>query len=104
MRIRRQADPNVIATMANTERVKRREYRLVLDTGATYTIIPQFVQERMGHDDGWNSEHEVATGYGSNSRMYKASEPWEVSLGDGTNWMDWMVTQELYVWQKRLSR
>ncbi len=32
--------------------------------------------------------------------MFKTSEPWEVSLGDGVNWTDWMEIDELYVWQK----
>ncbi|CAG8588428.1 13333_t:CDS:2 [Ambispora gerdemannii] len=104
MRIRRKAYPNVIATMANIEQVKNRNYRLLLDTGATYTVVPKFVQERMGHSDGWSDMAIKVSGYGSNSRMFQIDEPWEVSLGDGVNWTEWMEIEELYVWQKYLSR
>src|SRR5205085_9908005 len=104
MRIRRKANPNVTATMANIERdTNNRNYRLLLDTGSTYTVIPQLVQKRMGHRVGWSSTPTLVTGYASNTRMFRISEPWEVSLGDGVNWTDWMEIDELYVWQKGIS-
>ncbi|CAG8642044.1 6363_t:CDS:2, partial [Paraglomus brasilianum] len=105
MRIRLKANPNVIATMANVEQdtKRKRKYRLILDTGATYTVVPQFIQKRMGHRAGWSTIATRATGYADDTMMFKASEPWEVSLGDGVNWTDWKETDQLYIWQKSAS-
>ncbi|CAG8601506.1 3584_t:CDS:2 [Ambispora leptoticha] len=104
MQIRKKANPNVIGIMSNIELDTsiNCKYRLLLDTGSTYTVIPQLVQKRMGTPAGWSVMPTLATGYASNTRMFKISEPWEVSLGDGVNWTDWMVIEELYLWQKGL--
>ncbi|CAB4442725.1 unnamed protein product [Rhizophagus irregularis] len=88
-----------IATKANIDK----DFRLVIDTGSTTsTIIPYFVRERVKDSDrGWDKHYQLA-GYGGGVNITPGYVSWEVSLGDGTNWTEWIETSELYCWQKKL--
>lgn len=35
-------------------------------------------------------------------RIYQVLIPWEVSLGDGVNWTEWIEPENLYCWQENL--
>ncbi|CAG8531909.1 4167_t:CDS:2 [Ambispora gerdemannii] len=72
MRIRNKANPNISATMANIERDNRnRNFRLVLDTGASYTVIPPLLRSRLPKRLGWSRLNSDATGYGGGNTMKK---------------------------------
>src|SRR5581483_7150631 len=75
------------------------EFRLIMDSGSTVTIIPYYIRLKMTYDYGWNTTPSRLNGYGSGLDVFKVSIPWEVSLGDGSNWTDWIETEELYCWQ-----
>ncbi|CAG8512468.1 1864_t:CDS:2 [Funneliformis mosseae] len=102
MRIRRKSDSNnEVATLANVDRdTNNRNFRLLIDSGSTMTILPHFIRERMNNDYGWSKFPIRSSGYGENVEIYKANIPWEVSLGDGVIWTDWIETDEIFSWQK----
>ncbi|CAG8545677.1 1709_t:CDS:2 [Ambispora gerdemannii] len=87
MRIRNKTNSSITATMTNIERDSY-NFRLILDIGATYTIIPRLLKANLPKRLGWSSRISFATGYGANNGMTKVSGLWEVSLGDGVNWTD----------------
>jgi hypothetical protein len=60
------------------------------------TIIPFFI--RNSH--GWDGVPSGTSGYGQNTGIYQVLTPWEVALGDGTNWTQWIETTNLYCWQE----
>ncbi|CAG8708152.1 10478_t:CDS:2, partial [Ambispora leptoticha] len=105
MRIRNKDKPDITATLANIERDNylNCNFRLVLDTGCTYTVVPQLLRAKLPSRAGWSAITTYPVGYGTNSKMNQVSVPWEVSLGDGVNWTDWIETEELYSWQKVVS-
>ncbi|CAB5358365.1 unnamed protein product [Rhizophagus irregularis] len=43
-------------------------------TGATTTIIPDFVRKKLSTRDGWNVSASKAGGYGAGARIFKASK------------------------------
>ncbi|CAI2183155.1 8466_t:CDS:2 [Funneliformis geosporum] len=105
MRIRKKDDlTNEVATMANIEwdTTNNRNFRLVVDSGSTSTVIPHFIREKMSNNDGWNTYPSEANGYGENVDMFQVSTSWEVSLGDGVSWTDWIETKDLFSWQKQV--
>ncbi|CAG8615793.1 16927_t:CDS:2 [Funneliformis caledonium] len=75
MRIRRKSDSNnEVATMANVDRdTNNRNFRLLIDSGSTMTIIPHFIRERMNNDYGWSKFPIRSSGYGENVEIYKAN-------------------------------
>ncbi|RHZ81592.1 hypothetical protein Glove_117g565 [Diversispora epigaea] len=95
MRIRNKADPTIQTIMANIEHDANRNFRLILDSGSTFTVIPHFIRRRLLNNTGWSSKGTNITSYGSGVRMYKISVPWEASL-------DWIELDELYSWQKNV--
>jgi len=107
MRIRRKNDPtNEIAIMTNIDQDKKnRNFRLVIDSGSTITIIPYFIRERMKNDSGWDTvPSKSIIGYGAKVKIYKVSTLWEVSLGDGVSWTDWIELKELFSWQRKVPK
>ncbi|PKK59268.1 hypothetical protein RhiirC2_857424 [Rhizophagus irregularis] len=104
MRIRKKVDRNDIAIIKNVERddMNNIDFRLILDSGAEITVIPFFIRTKMTYDYGWNTIPTRFNGYGSNLDIFKVSIPWEVSLGDGSNWTEWIETRELYCWQYKI--
>jgi len=83
--------------MANTEQ----NFRMVIDTGSTMTIIPNFVRQQLYNPkDGWERLSFSPDGYGDTAKLTQASREWLVCLGDGTNWSNWVRTRELYSWQR----
>ncbi|CAI2187835.1 289_t:CDS:2 [Funneliformis geosporum] len=93
IRIRRKNDPtNDIATMNNVDQdINNRNFRLILDSG-----------RRMMKDYGWSGLPSSTAGYGENTGIYQVLFPWEVSLGDGVNWTEWIETKNLYCWQENV--
>lgn len=53
-------------------------------------------------DRGWDKTLSTSAGYGGGVNIHQVMFPWEVSLGDGTNWTEWIETSELYCWQKKV--
>ncbi|CAI2177212.1 8652_t:CDS:2, partial [Funneliformis geosporum] len=69
--------------MANMEQ----DFRMVIDTGATMTVIPYFVRQRLYNPkDGWKRGSIYPAGYGNGAKVTQVSRDWLVCLGDGTNW------------------
>ncbi|CAG8745845.1 12907_t:CDS:2 [Funneliformis caledonium] len=82
--------------MANMEQ----GFRMVIDTGATMTVIPYFVRQQLYNPkDGWKRGSIYPAGYGNGAKVTQVSRDWLVCLGDGTNWSNWVRTSELYSWQ-----
>ncbi|CAG8756385.1 31567_t:CDS:2, partial [Racocetra persica] len=71
-------------------------YDSTLDTGAPETTLPFYVRRQLGKA-GWRNIHCYATGYGAPSRVFLASCPFLVSIGDSTNWTKWVQTDTLRV-------
>ena len=66
--------------MANTEQ----NFRMVIDTGSTMTIIPNFVRQQLYNPkDGWERLSFSPDGYGDTAKLTQASREWLVCLGDG---------------------
>ena len=83
--------------MANVEQ----GFRVVIDTGATMTVIPYSLRQKLySSKDGWRQTPIEASGYGAGAKIFKASRNWLICLGDGTNWSNWVRTNEIYTWQK----
>ncbi|RGB26598.1 hypothetical protein C1646_770225 [Rhizophagus diaphanus] len=83
--------------MANIEQ----GFRNVIDTGATMTVIPYFVREKLySRQEGWKNFPIEASGYGEGIKIFQASRDWYICLGDGINWSCWFKTNEIYSWQK----
>lgn len=85
--------------MANVEQ----GFRMIIDTGASSTIIPDFVRRKLSAKDGWNLNASKTGGYGSGVNIFKASKEWDICLGDGTNWSGWVRTKEIHSWQSNPS-
>ncbi|CAG8463480.1 89_t:CDS:2 [Diversispora eburnea] len=49
---------------------------------------------------GWNPSSRKARGYGAPSRIFIASVPFEVAIGDNNNWSKWVKTDTLKIWQR----
>jgi hypothetical protein len=76
-------------------------FRMVIDTGASMTTIPFFLRRRLQSPrEGWKTEYITATGYGEGIRLFQASRPWLVRIGNGNNWSNWHRTQEIFSWQR----
>src|SRR5437016_12188675 len=58
IRIRNKDRPDISATLANVERDDRikRDFRLVLDTGCAYTVVPQLLRARLPSRAGWGTD------------------------------------------------
>ncbi|GBC37746.1 uncharacterized protein OCT59_005627 [Rhizophagus irregularis] len=95
IRLRNTDDNLDEAGMANVEQ----GFRMIIDTGATTTVIPDFVRKKLSTRDGWNVSASKAGGYGAGARIFKASRDWEICLGDGKDWSGWVKTNEIYSWQ-----
>ncbi|RGB24478.1 hypothetical protein C1646_773055 [Rhizophagus diaphanus] len=68
-------------------------YRMVIDTGATMTIIPYLLRSRLQNaHSGWQIKTVRASGYGDGLKLHKASRDWLVCVGDGNNWSNWLRT------------
>ena len=87
------------AGMANVEQ----GFRMIIDTGATITIISDFVRKKLSDQGGWNTVASKAGGYGAGTKIFKALKEWEICLGDGSNWSGWVTTKEIYSWQSNPS-
>ncbi|CAG8809842.1 3923_t:CDS:2, partial [Dentiscutata erythropus] len=62
-------------------------FRNVIDTGATMTVIPYFVRQKLySRQDGWKTIPIEASGYSDGVKIFQASRDWYICLGDGTNW------------------
>ncbi|PKY30740.1 hypothetical protein RhiirB3_419018 [Rhizophagus irregularis] len=84
-----------VVTMSNTEQ----NFRMVIDTGASVTIIPFFLRQQLAdYCDGWERFTVRASGYGNGVKITPASKNWDVRLGDGRNWSRWHSTKEIYSW------
>ena len=80
-------------------------FHMIIDTGSTMTVVPHFLRERLQSTSwGWKKESIKANGYGEGLKIYQASKPWLVCIGDGTNWSNWFKTREIYSWQKRTPK
>ena len=68
--------------MANTER----NFRMVIDTGSTMTVIPHFVRQKLRDpQDGWMMIAGQGSGYGKDARVTQVSRDWFICLGNRTN-------------------
>ncbi|CAG8488714.1 10091_t:CDS:2, partial [Acaulospora morrowiae] len=94
--IRNELNPEDEVKIASTEQ----NYRMIIDTGSTVTIIPSFVREQLcDPNDGWDNFSFCPEGYGGTAKIVQASREWLICLGDGTNWSNWVRTREVYSWQ-----
>ncbi|CAG8630186.1 10010_t:CDS:2, partial [Diversispora eburnea] len=75
-------------------------YKSVIDSGAPETILPYNVRSILGNK-GWNPHRFRATGYGSPSLVFVATETFEVAIGDNDTWSKWVRTNTLRVWQRK---
>jgi hypothetical protein len=76
-------------------------FRMVIDTGSTMTIIPYFVRQQLySPKDGWEKMSFRPDEYGGGAKVTAANRDWLICLGDGTNWSNWVRTREVYSWQK----
>ncbi|CAG8850283.1 43791_t:CDS:1, partial [Gigaspora margarita] len=64
------------------------------------TILPYRIRRVLGND-GWLRVRGYATGYGAPSRVFIASMPFEVAIGDDNNWSKWVRTDTLRIWQRK---
>ncbi|RIA80397.1 hypothetical protein C1645_838784 [Glomus cerebriforme] len=74
-------------------------FRMVIDSGSTVTVIPYSMREQL-HDPlvHWMTEPKYACGYADGEPIFQVSKPWNLCIGDGSNWSDWFQTSELYSW------
>ncbi|CAG8707660.1 16339_t:CDS:2, partial [Funneliformis mosseae] len=93
------------ASDANTNAGAEKEwqvqgFRMIMDTGATTTVIPYFIRRKLySAQDGWSPNPSRADGYGAGAKMFQASRDWYICLGDGINWSGWVRTNEIHSWQ-----
>ncbi|GES97813.1 hypothetical protein GLOIN_2v1717333 [Rhizophagus clarus] len=99
IRLRNTDDNLDEAGMANVEH----GFRMIIDTGATTIVIPDFVRKKLNDKDGWELNPSKTIGYGAGANMFKASKEWDICLGDGTNWSGWITTKEIHSWQSNPS-
>ncbi|GBC50108.1 uncharacterized protein OCT59_005729 [Rhizophagus irregularis] len=60
---------------------------MVIDMGASMTTIPFFLRQMLqSFYKGWKTEHITATGYSKGIRLFQASRPWLVCIGNRNNW------------------
>src|SRR5207248_3929035 len=72
-----------------------KHYTTVIDTGAPETILPYYVKGCKG----WSTKWHVAEGYGHPALQTKASDAFEVLIGDvNNNWSKW-VQAEIKMWE-----
>jgi len=69
-----------------------------LDTGAQQTVLPYYVKEILG-TEGWDTFEGIAEGYGYPTLLIGASDVFEVSIGDNSNWSKW-VPAKIQVWEE----
>ncbi|CAG8588537.1 5536_t:CDS:2 [Paraglomus brasilianum] len=56
-------------------------------------------QKLYSSKDGWKTTPIEASGYGAGVKVFQASRNWLIRLGDGSNWSNWVTTNEIYTWQ-----
>ncbi|CAB4411354.1 unnamed protein product [Rhizophagus irregularis] len=50
---------------------------------------------------GWERQAVVAPGYGAPAKLFLATDPFQVSIGDDNNWSRWVQTNTLRVWERK---
>ena len=98
VRVKRVGDENTnfitLAYRFNDTKNRNKLYKTVIDTGASETILPYKVRSYLG-TAGWARQTVVAPGYGAPAKLFLATDPFQVSIGDDNNWSRWVQTNML---------
>ncbi|CAI2161618.1 2011_t:CDS:2 [Funneliformis geosporum] len=76
-----------------------KHYKTVLDTGAPETILPYEVRANLGNS-GWERTSVHTPRYEAPAKLFVATVPFLISIGDNRSWSRWVKTNTLRVWER----